>query len=232
MSYNIGQFRRPPNIRSFYITLNNPVISTEDYYTYSSESDLIVFNDRATSQLQDLNENNCYYLKFKVNNTGSDSSQSFKLKLVNNTTEQFIDEFTVNKNKNGIFEVIICPNNTYTQIVWELKRTINDDYNNSNNNNNNYIGRVMNITILCYGKLVNILDNMTGVNTLKKIGIQGPPSLLMCINREPIRIGKSGIYEINKENISINSISFMPTSSPEDENISDHLDYFIMDFEY
>ena len=33
--------------------------------------------------------------------------------------------------------------------------------------------------------------------TLKQIGVQGPPGLLMSINGEPIRIGRSGLYEIN-----------------------------------
>lgn len=43
----------------------------------------------------------------------------------------------------------------------------------------------------------------------------------MCINGEQIRIGKSGIYEINN-GINITFISFIPKES----------DYFIFDYEY
>ena len=32
---------------------------------------------------------------------------------------------------------------------------------------------------------------------LKRIGVQGTPGLIMCINGEQIQIGKSGIFEIN-----------------------------------
>ena len=45
--------------------------------------------------------------------------------------------------------------------------------------------------------------------------------MLMCINREQIRIGKNGIYEINN-GVEIKSIGFVPADN----------DYFIMDYEY
>ena len=54
----------------------------------------------------------------------------------------------------------------------------------------------------------------------------------MCINREPIRIGRSGIYELNN-GIDITSISFVPKFVPKNNSSgSNVLDYFIMDFEY
>ena len=83
-----------------------------------------------------------------------------------------------------------------------------------------------------YTRLTNVLtflkSSYNDLEYLTKIGIQGPPSLLMCINREQIRIGKTGIYEINN-GINITSISFVPKTSTLS---SDGLDYFIMDFEY
>jgi len=50
----------------------------------------------------------------------------------------------------------------------------------------------------------------------------------MCINGEQIRIGKSGIYELNN-GIAVSFIGFIPKEST---TSSDGLDYFIMDFEY
>jgi len=65
-------------------------------------------------------------------------------------------------------------------------------------------------------------QNYTNIQYLKKIGIQGPPLLLLCINKEQIRLGKNGIYELNN-GMNITSIGFVPKSEK---------DLFIMDFEY
>jgi hypothetical protein len=64
---------------------------------------------------------------------------------------------------------------------------------------------------------------------LTKIGIQGPPGMLMCINGEPIRIGPSGIYEI-KNGYKINFLSFIRKESY--ENGAQQLDSFIVDYQY
>jgi len=91
----------------------------------------------------------------------------------------------------------------------------------------------MNITVKSFTRLINIISTLkqtySNMNHLTKIGIQGPPSLLMCINGEQIRIGATGIYEINRDDIRITSINFVPKES---KFFSDGLDYFIMDFEY
>jgi hypothetical protein len=50
----------------------------------------------------------------------------------------------------------------------------------------------------------------------------------MCINGEQIRIGRTGIYEINN-GLTIQSIGFILKEST---FYSDGLDYFIMDFQY
>jgi hypothetical protein len=86
----------------------------------------------------------------------------------------------------------------------------------------------MEVIIYDFSKLINVLDvlrrsSYPNLRYFNKIGVQGSKNLMMCINREPIRIGSSGIYEINNDIIQINSMSFVPRSSS---------DYFIMDFEY
>ena len=127
------------------------------------------------------------------------------------------------------FETIISPNNAYNQILWQLQRTA-QDYSISNSNDSSISGREMTINNedIVLSRLVDVVssylrsaystDNLT---YLKKIGVQGPPSLLMCINGEEIRIGKSGIYQLYNESIRITSINFVPNDA-----------YFIMDFEY
>jgi len=62
-------------------------------------------------------------------------------------------------------------------------------------------GRVMTVIgDFTYTRLIDLLASsiiITNNGYLTKIGVQGPPSLLMCINREQIRIGRTGIYELN-----------------------------------
>ena len=55
----------------------------------------------------------------------------------------------------------------------------------------------------------NILEYI-GADSLIRIGIQGNPGTLICINGEPLRISSSGIFELNNLRILINSIGIIP----------------------
>ena len=231
MSYNIGQFRRP-QLDSYSTPLSMEL--SRQQTEGASSGDILFYNAGGNLSGDNvMNSQNCYYLRFGVKQR-SDSEQAFYLKIRNvsetEDNEQLIDEFKVTRGTGTVyFEVILSPNATYNQVLWELQRTaldyrmlnVDDTY-----------GRVMNVVDYTYTRLIDVLTTLkstyTGMEYLTKIGIQGPPSLLMCINREQIRIGKTGIYEINN-GINITSISFVPKTSILS---SDGLDYFIMDFEY
>lgn len=227
--YNIGQFRRT-QCSSYAQSFN-----VETNYQQVNVSEEVIFCDVCINLFGTniVNDQNSYYLRFAVKQR-SDSEQNFYLKLKNtsetNNNEQLIEEFKVDRGTNTIyFQTIFSPNDTYNQISWQLQRTALDH---RILNRDGTYGRIMDITLEQYSKLVNIIDilklSYNNLNYLTKIGIQGPPSLLMCINKEPIRLGKTGIYEINN-GINITSINFYPKVST---LFSDGLDYFIMDFEY
>ena len=229
--YHIGQFRRP-QLDSYSTPLSMELGRQQTERT--SSGDILFYN--ACGNLSGdnvMNSQNCYYLRFGVRQR-KDSEQIFYLKIRNvsetEDNEQLIDEFKVTSGTGTVyFEVILSPNATYNQVLWELQRTALD-YRMLNADGT--YGRVMNVVDYTYTRLIDVLTTLkstyTGMEYLTKIGIQGPPSLLMCINREQIRIGKTGIYEINN-GINITSISFVPKTSTLS---SDGLDYFIMDFEY
>lgn len=229
MSYNIGQFISS-QLNNYLSPIEGDDISITTQKVQSIESDSIIFGNCCINLTGDhvLNNKKCYYLKFKVQQ--QDTIQKFYLKLKNNQNSnsgtQLIEEFTVNagpKNSYNYFEVIISPNNNgYNQIIWELQR-ITEDYSIINEDDSTINGRIMKITIQTYGQLINLIPSLGlgDSSSLTKIGIQGPPSLLMCINREPIRIGRSGIYEINN-GVNISFISFVPKEN----------DNFIIDYEY
>lgn len=219
--YNFGQFRR--DNRPF----STPVIlGTINMQQVDGD---INFVNPCVNINEPLDNQNQYYFRFGVKQR-KDSAQTISLKLRNTDliedNEQLIENFDIraagkNSNENIIyFQVIISPNAIYNQIIWELKR-IPLDYNTQIGEQYGRVAEIAN-DYTCT-KLINILTYLgENVEYLKKIGIQGPPSLLMCINREQIRIGKTGIYEINHDDIYIDSINFVPKNS----------DYFIMDFEY
>lgn len=80
--------------------------------------------------------------------------------------------------------------------------------------------------------ITNIIDTLAstyGLTELIRIGVQGPTGLMMSINGEQIRIGKTGIYELNDINIKITYLGFALK-----ENVLnvDGYDNFILDFEY
>ena len=182
-----------------------------------------------------MNKQNYYYLNFSVKKMNS--IQNFYLKLKNLTqsdddfsenNEQIIAEFTVPQSTIEDdwtdFEIIIAPNKTYGQLYWDLRRTISNDYlSTSDMQVEGAIGRKMTIVINQFAIIKNIVKD---INKIVKIGVQGPPSLLMCINGEQIRIGKTGIFEINEDNVSISFVGFIPKVK------NDILEYFIMDYEY
>lgn len=229
--YHIGQFRRP-QLDSYSTPLSMELGRQQT--ERASSGDILFYNTCGNLSGDNvMNSQNCYYLRFGVKQR-KDSEQVFYLKIRNASetedNEQLIDEFKVARGTGTVyFEVILSPNATYNQILWELQRTA-FDYGMLNADGT--YGRVMNVVDYTYTRLIDVLTTLkstyTGMEYLTKIGIQGPPSLLMCINREQIRIGKTGIYEINN-GINITSISFVPKTSTLS---SDGLDYFIMDFEY
>ena len=229
--YHIGQFRRP-QLDSYSTPLSMELGRQQT--ERASSGDILFYNTCGNLSGDNvMNSQNCYYLRFGVKQR-SDSEQTFYLKIRNvsetEDNEQLIDEFKVTRGIGTVyFEVILSPNATYNQVLWELQRTALD-YRMLNADGT--YGRVMNVVDYTYTRLIDVLTTLkstyTGMEYLTKIGIQGPPSLLMCINREQIRIGKTGIYEINN-GINITSISFVPKTSTLS---SDGLDYFIMDFEY
>ena len=222
--YKIGQFRRS-QLDSYSTPLEIQLSSQPVSDIMSGD---ILFQD-ICGNLSDINmmdNQNNYYLRFSVKER-ADSEQRFYLKIRNTTetedNEQLIEEYKIGRGNETIhFEVIISPNATYNQIIWELQRNI-IDYQIAT-------PRVMEIEIDSYTRLIDIFpilkSTYADLESLIKIGIQGPPSLLMCINGQQIRIGKSGIYEINNNNVNITSLSFVPKQT------ANGLDYFIMDFEY
>ena len=159
------------------------------------------------------------------------SVQNFSLQLQNSTDSQTIEDYTVPAGTGSTtFDIVFTPNSTYNLIVFVLARTT-EDYNIIENSQH---GRIMDITvnennIYLMTNIIDTLASTYGLTELIRIGVQGPTGLMMSINGEQIKVGKTGIYELNDVNIKITYLGFALK-----ENVLniDGYDNFILDFEY
>lgn len=189
-----------------------------------------------------------YFLRFKVKRIAPGSldlpgqtdltnaataaeTQIITIKLVNTLKEtDNVQTLTTIKVDPGlgyaIYDIVIAPNGTYNQIQFILNRNLYD-YNILDENG--YSGRKLEIDnsegALILNEVVNVIDflDIDNKGQLKQIGVQGPPGLQMCIDGEQIKIGRSGIYEINN-GVVVNFIGFIV--EPNDKK------YFMLDYQY
>jgi len=234
MSYKFGQFRKS-QLSSYLTPLE---YSLDNLRVQSSLSEGVVFIDKGidlegSNILQALTsggKQRSYYLRFKV--FKQETIQKITIRLVNTTKTQdnvqTIEDIEVpagNTNDYDIFELVISPNDnhTYNQIYFELNREL-IDYNTLKPDGT--YGREMNIIVNRLDEIYNVINflqtSIENKGKLKQIGVQGPPGLLMSINGEAIRIGRSGLYEINN-GINTTFIGFIVEA---DEK------YFILDYQY
>ena len=241
--YQIGQFRRQQNFEYYNSLLNNGTLSYQSTKAISGGE--ITFRNRCFNLNENMDNQNCYYLRFNVERLpGSDQTIRLKLRkngdITQEDNQQLIDIIKITQGikveegqppivEKVYFEFILAPNGIYNQILWQLERTALD-YNPETKDNEGNYGRKTIVEVEEFAQLVDVISSLNVVGKpnskikyLSKIGIQGPPSLLTCINREQIRLGKNGIYELNNDKIKIASISFVPRSQS---------DYFILDYEY
>lgn len=116
------------------------------------------------------------------------------------TENQYIDTIVLPKIEkvNGdpintsIFNFIITPNADYKRIAFILKRDLT---------NINDINLSVKINVKRFVKLKNLIGEVIKVSdsniNITQIGIHARPGTLMCINGEPVRIGKRGVFELN-----------------------------------
>ena len=118
------------------------------------------------------------------------------------------------------YEVFFVPDKAYNTIKFELQRTSADF---SISGENGIKGRQVVITEYHIEEIENILalEALNG-RIIRKLGLQGPTGLTFVIDGEIIRIGKSGIYELYNDDLTIEFIGV----------ILDEGQAFIMDYKY
>lgn len=248
MSFNLAQFRRDQ------LNVDQYLSDVADYSIIDVEattgSEAIKFLDKAIELNSSIQNGHNYYLRVKIyqisnfNNNNVDQQIEVTLETENeaNDESQYIDNFVIPYKRNireySVFEMIISPNSSFDLIKFTLQRNATDYL--SPHTDDQYYGRTMQIQVEVLAEITNILGRsyvsngrtITIPESLTKIGIQGPPGLLMCINGEGIRIGPSGIYEINS-GYTVNFMGYiLRLSDQKDREGLPEYDYFIMDYQY
>ena len=231
-TFNVGQFRRT-QATNYTVEIDytqDKIINEADIMMDFYDPILYLTADNVIDSL------NSYYMSFNVNQI-PDRDQKFTIELRNkeplSEDTQTIRTFEIPKGVGTVpFELIFNPNATYDSIVFLLRRDALD-YQQYNEDGTN--GRFLQVTVDRFDRILNIVDTELKVlfpkiiNGLKKIGIQGPPGLLFVLNGEEMRVGRSGIYELYYDDITIKYIGFVLKKSLITQ---DGLDYFLMDFKY
>jgi hypothetical protein len=154
-----------------------------------------------------------YYFHGQIKRTRG--VQNFTIKLVKNNDQkaQFIKKITVAAVADADSEYmdvdfIFTAAADFDAIVFELARTTGG----------------MAAPIIVYQELSTI-NNILNGDIAVKMGIQSKPGLLMCINGQEIRIGKSGIYEMR--NGVVKATQFSVVSPALDELYPEYIDQSI-----
>lgn len=220
MSFNLGQFRKDLIPTNNYLTSAGG-FSVGQISVQNSIFSEVVFKDAIINLDEAMDYTTYYYIKIKIKGM-ENFNQNFLISLTSSALNksQYVGKYTVPKggDLSNIIQLVLAPNSNYNKILFTLSRDI---YDYTNRNVDGFYGRRANIQVLKYGKIYNILQSLPGIDSFKKIGVQSHPGLLMCINGQDIRIGPSGIYQINNGY----TVDFMGFVLSDD-------DYFILDYQY
>lgn len=227
MSYKIKQFKRNQLLVNDYLKIieefsNEKNYSQTGYETVIAESLKVKDSSIRMPEGMKLEKGKNYYFTFK-----SWDFLNYKVKLVNTDTQASMTVKTIQSGYNRQ-EIIFCPNDNYNLIVFELIRNL------TNSNNLTREGLSLDTSgseIFKLYELTNILNTSAFLDVpyIKKFGLQGPPGLVFCMNGEEMRLGKSGIYEV--EDINVDNLAFvLKNQSP--IPFEDAVDFFILDYQY
>ena len=192
MAYKIGQVTYKANK-----TYMSPISATLSTIRTSSNLSDRVFDDLALSG--SFTPENVYYLRCKVKrDLEKDLTIVVNLYKDEDTSlseNQNLDTIEVGHYMPGvteeyaIVEIMFNPLDTYSYLGFVISRQATD-----------FQGNVTTIQeILWTGEdgIFATVNNILDKSQVSKIGFQSRPGTLITVNKETIRLGKSGIYEIN-----------------------------------
>lgn len=226
MAHTITQLMADAN-KNYLVNPSTKIIQISDFMT-DLYSGVLQFNDKLLAA--PLKKGERYYIQIKLKCKDVAQYVMFYLTDVKAEDRQMIGQYTISKKSNmsilneqdeyALFSFIVTPFSDYQYILVQLER-----------NKTNIINQSLEVEVIAYNylKIDNLLD---AGQQVVKIGIQGPPGLLMCINQQGIRIGPSGIYEIKNSQINIQFFGIPITRAQLVDSKGGLKTFFLVDIEY
>lgn len=240
MSYSIGQYNHVSGkskesflnlLSTGYQATRYPAVVNSGVTSLTEE---YPFDEECLCYTGAVNEGflaaNTYYLHCRI--LQLDTNQTFNIKLVHMNPKQgeedeiqFLKRIVVQKNNLGdaIYneetkQVEIIPGNNWVDLELVFTPVINFDCLVFDLNRSIHAGDFSDKTLrypcIIFNELSIVQNPLEHFNSedynVIKIGVQSHPGLFMSINNEPIKIGKSGTYELRSELLKgINSFSVL-----------------------
>lgn len=225
MSYVLNQYNQPVVDKSDTSSENNQIYMTQltggtpkrkessiDLGVSSSQDLQLIFYNECIQFGSPLVKGSNYYFHCKIKRLNS--NQVFYIYLINyddnaeDASTQYLRTITIGEgpeNEWVDFEMIFSPLLNFDCILFQMQRTA-DDY------------RVaVRYPYFCYEELSqinNIVTNKTNARSgLFKMGIQSRPGLMMCLNKEEIHVGRSGVYEVRNGLVVVDFLSVVAAAT-------------------
>lgn len=238
MSLQIGQIRKN-NSTSYLNDLSNNIVDRDIINQGFGEQNFVNYGIELNNGFQ---MGVSYYLRFAIKRRRVDTDSGaigesqarleFSLYLYTDlsnhelgTSQKIADSIVVDPiimesdtEEYRYFEFIFTPSKTYSYLAFVLNRIAYDYQTEPRTITNN--------DIIIKGENGDLAEiNNILPRTADQIGIQTKPGTLLCINREDIRVGRSGTYEINN-GLKINFVGIVNPNGTNATNIND----FILDY--
>lgn len=229
------------------IQTSSPFDNTNTFLDFAlklNESESSKFQQTETYYLRVIiKKANIYKVQNQTSSSVDNNVLSYKLKLRNSTTtkyQQSLSNFRVpssisDQDQYYTYSLIFKPNSdNYDSLLFELDKNSYDYLNKQGNEGwrdwlNIKEGEegeetLANIDFNENGMLCSLNNIIQNNRKLSKIGFQSRPGELIAVNGYPIRVGKSGIYELDNGTI-ISSVMIAP-------NAQNQVDAFLLDYMY
>lgn len=244
MALKIGQLRKTD------ISQNVNIVDWEGTTVptpspFDSEDSEKSFTDFAIHATNGFVKGKVYYCRFKIKQVrqGYYSQELTQASESNNTIDRLEYSIVLQGNNNSmktlakffvpinpdqdtdkyfLYEIMFSPLVNSSNLILKLNRIAYDYYHKERNwltedNSNFILNNNSTETILC--ELNNLIPSD---EYWKKFGFQTRPSTLIAVNKEPMRVGRSGIYELNN-GTKITSFMIAPSNNNE-------IEHFLLDY--
>jgi len=221
---SIGQIRKSSSTEyctTLYTT--SQIVQIPNGDSVFNETGVFFFTDSDKTTSAKLNADTSYYLRGSVLNRDNKNGRTVTLSVrlydsADVSSYQLIKkEIYLAEGESTDFEFLFSPIATFDTVVFVINRNYSDTSSPRTN---------VGVTVEDAGIINNILPS--GI-VATQIGFQSRPSTLLQVNNEAIRVGRSGIFEINN-GVKVTSVGVAAPGCSSEGAAA--IDFFLLDYTY